>query len=62
EFVVNDRLMETIDSVVSVFFGSATAGVSKLKAESLCEELKRGARAWIQRLDSETEGLDTMER
>ncbi len=61
EFVVNDRLMETIDGVVSVFGGSATAGVSKLKAESLCEELKRGARAWIQRLDSEAEGPDTME-
>ena len=47
EFVVNDRLMETVESVVAVFNGTPSAGVSKLRAEGLCFELKRGAQGWI---------------
>ncbi|NNF26733.1 MAG: guanylate kinase [Gemmatimonadetes bacterium] len=61
EFVVNDRLMETVESVVAVFSGTPSAGVSKLRAEGLCSELKRGARDWIRQTSPDPGTPDSTE-
>ena len=56
EFVVNAVLGETVEEIVGLLDGEADAGVSSLRAESLCAALKSGARAWIHGMDS---GLGT---
>lgn len=61
EFVVNDRLMETVENVVAVFDGKPSAGVSKLRAEGLCHELKRGARDWIRQTSPDPGTPDSTE-
>ena len=61
EFVVNDRLMETVDHIVAVFDGTPLAGVSKLRAEGLCSELKRGAQDWIRQTGRDAGALDSTE-
>lgn len=53
EFVVNEILGETVEEILGVLDRVPSAGISSLRAETLCGALRDGATSWVGRMTTD---------